>query len=302
MPIGWVLLVGSVIACDKGKKEDAKSETKAVATAAATAAAAATASASASASATAKATAEAADSAAPASSANAGRSAVPVGDEWDNVGEVTVKGSSALHCETKMLREWLRVSCRGKNDTGGTPTWVEVVRGNRPGNVYTFASGDVTSLVVAFVEGVRVEALFSWSDKSHKLVVRWDKGAPKPTAFGEFEGASSPLADKGDTNTSPAKHVCVCTKKLHPEDTSDCDKDLSDFAGDPDCERSYGSDCQKLLECSRGEPGTFPKCLAGFRNDGAIGRCYKECEGADDCPSGVTCSDGWGDHKVCMPD
>src|SRR5687767_10353928 len=36
----------------------------------------------------------------------AGRSAVPTLDEWNNLKkEVTVKGSSALNCETKIVRE-----------------------------------------------------------------------------------------------------------------------------------------------------------------------------------------------------
>ena len=67
--------------------------------------------------------------------------------------EVTVKGSSALNCETKIVREYLRVSCRGKNDSGGTPTAVKVTRGGR-GEVFTFASPGVTSLIVPFVSGV----------------------------------------------------------------------------------------------------------------------------------------------------
>jgi hypothetical protein len=122
-----------------------------------------------------------------------GRSKPPTLNEWAAMTrEVTVKGSSALGCETKIVREWLRVSCRGKNDTGGTPTKLRVVRGGN-NEAMTFASGGVTSLVVPFVEGTDLAVSFSWTDKSHRLTIRWPRGAPQPPAVGVFEGAASPL-------------------------------------------------------------------------------------------------------------
>lgn len=75
---------------------------------------------------------------------------------------------SALNCETKIVRQYLRVSCHGKNDSDGTPTSLRIGKGGR-GEAYTFASGGITSLVVPFVEGTDLEAEFSWTDKSHKL-------------------------------------------------------------------------------------------------------------------------------------
>src|SRR4051812_37398799 len=74
-----------------------------------------------------------------------GRTLMPTFDEWSSQRkEVTVKGSSALGCETKMVREYLRVSCRGKNDSGGTPTTVKVTKGGR-GEALTFATAGVTA-------------------------------------------------------------------------------------------------------------------------------------------------------------
>lgn len=98
-----------------------------------------------------------------------GRSPEPTPAEWSAVREVTVQGSSALGCETKMVREWLRVSCRGKNDTGGTPTTIAITKGAGIDR-YTFAAAGLTSLLVPFVDGTDVEATFSWTDKSHRLV------------------------------------------------------------------------------------------------------------------------------------
>ena len=41
-----------------------------------------------------------------------GRTTPPTIAEWGSVGEVSVRNSSSLGCETKMVREWLRVTCR----------------------------------------------------------------------------------------------------------------------------------------------------------------------------------------------
>lgn len=223
----------------------------------------------------------------------AGRSTAPTLDEWNTqVKEVTVKGSSALNCETKIVREWFRVSCRGKNDSGGTPTTVSVTRGGR-NEVMTYAAGGVTSMVMPFIEGTNVEAVFSWTDKSHKLLVQWPRGAPKPGMVGVFEGAASPL-DGTAPNPALAKKLCDCHKKV--VGAANCDDMMS--WPDPDCDRTYGADCGMLLACSRGEPGAFPRCLPGFKNGGVIGRCLKDCSGGAACPAGQSCMTDWG--GVCM--
>lgn len=222
-----------------------------------------------------------------------GRSTPPTLDEWTSMRkEVTVKGSSALNCETKIVREYLRVSCHGKNDTGGTPTTVRIVRGGR-GEAYTFASGGVTSLVVPFVEGTDFDAEFSWTDKSHKLTVKWPRGAPKPPVVGVFEGAKSPL---DASNAAIADRLCACHKKVRG--AASCE-DV--FGGaDPDCDRTYGSDCDMLLACSRGEPAAFPKCQTGFVNGGGIGRCFRSCGANRSCPSGLSCVDDFASTPVCI--
>jgi hypothetical protein len=120
-------------------------------------------------------------------SPGAGLSAVPTTAEWDAASEVTVKGSSALGCETKAVREYLRVSCKGENNTGGKPTYLNVTKGDgRPG-MFKYMGSGITSLIVPFVEGVDVAADFSWSNKTHTLTIQWPRGAPKPPAYGAFD-------------------------------------------------------------------------------------------------------------------
>jgi hypothetical protein len=220
----------------------------------------------------------------------AGRSPVPSIAEYAAAREVTVKGSSALHCETKMIREWLRITCRGKNDTGGTPTTVVVYRGGR-GETVAFAAGGVTSLIVPVLEGTELDAKFSWTDKSHPLVVKWPRGAARPTVLGEFLGAASPL-----DGTAPSAALCECHKRLtHAADCSEAPM------AQPDCEHTYSTSCEKLLACARGEPGAWPTCQAGKRNAGVTGWCAPVCgPGKPACGAGMDCTHDWGDPPVCL--
>jgi hypothetical protein len=223
-----------------------------------------------------------------------GRTPMPTLFEWNGQQkEVTVKGSSALNCETKIVREYLRVSCHGKNDTGGTPTSVVIQRGGR-GESITYMTPGVTSLVMPFVEGTDFAADFSWTDKSHRLVVTWPKGNARPVVVGVFEGAKTPVDANSDAALSDK--LCNCHRKVTKSNSCE------DMIGGPnaDCERTYGNDCSMLLACSRGEPGAWPRCQPGFVNAG-IGFCYQKCDtGKAGCPANQICQDV-GNGMACVP-
>ena len=147
-----------------------------------------------------------------------GRSTVPTPDEWRAVTkEVTVRGSGALNCETKMVREWLRVSCRDKNPTGGTPTGVNVTSGGGQGDDFTFAAGGVASLVVRFVEGVSIDAVFAWTDESRTLHVAWPRGAPEPGDKGVFDGGRSAPASAGGPRKCHVNRECAADSFCMPD-------------------------------------------------------------------------------------
>jgi hypothetical protein len=126
----------------------------------------------------------------PAAPTLAGRSAVPTVAEWNaKTREVTVTGSSALNCETKMVREWLRISCRGTHPGRGTAQGVRLVSGDTgKGEFFTFSSGDVASLVFPFQSGNKVIAEFRFSEGNRFFVSDWPFGAPRPIAVGRFLG------------------------------------------------------------------------------------------------------------------
>jgi hypothetical protein len=225
-----------------------------------------------------------------------GRSAMPTLSEWNSQQkEVTVKGSSALKCETKIVREYLRVSCHGKNDTGGTPTSVVVKKGGH-GEAITYVGEGVTSLVLPFVAGIDFAADFSWTDKSHTLTVSWPKGSQQPAVVGVFDGAKSPLdVQSAMSDAALAEKLCKCHRKVTASNS--CEEMIG--GPNPDCELTYGNDCATLLACSRGEPGAWPRCQPGWVNAG-IGFCYQQCDlGKTACPANHACQD-MGNGMVCV--
>lgn len=115
-------------------------------------------------------------------------SAVPTMGEWKaQTREVTVTGSSKLNCETKMVREWLRVSCRGKNSDGGKPVSVKVLSGGGHGGDFVYSQAEVVaSLVVRFKPGVDLEARFKWTNTNRVLHVYWPNQSPEPPYKAKF--------------------------------------------------------------------------------------------------------------------
>lgn len=108
------------------------------------------------------------------------KSAPPSVAEWNAAREITVRRSTPLGCETKMVREWLRVSCRGKNDKGGTPLVVNKTNGCGADTFFS-SSGGVTSVVTPVRRGGTCDVSFGWTIGGAALWVRWPNGAARPT-------------------------------------------------------------------------------------------------------------------------
>jgi hypothetical protein len=136
-------------------------------------------------------------SASASSSASAASSALPTAEEWKGAAEIRVKGSTALGCETKRVREWVRVLCDKPNDTQGTPAEAkvekaEVIHGPKDitqirKEVQLASAAGSTSLITRYVEGTDVEAAFEWTDKEKHLSIFWPAGKPEPLYVGGFK-------------------------------------------------------------------------------------------------------------------
>lgn len=225
------------------------------------------------------------------------RTATPTVAEWGAAADVEVTDAKKLGCETRMVREWLRVSCRGKDDKGGIPTAVSIVKG-KTGDTLTYLNKAITSLIVPVEPGMKdFQAVYSWEDKSVVLSVRWPQGSKRPDPVGAFDTKNVLPGVKGDE--ALLGRLCECFKKTRAQST--CDGMLG--ATDADCDRTYQGDCEKLVECSNFEPGAFPTCLNGFTNGGVGGRCYKTCNDASDCKANEECNNEptFGATTVCNP-
>ncbi len=106
-----------------------------------------------------------------------GRSTPPTIAEWSLVGEVSVRNSTSLGCETKMVREWLRVTCRTLTKDNA-PLGVQVVRPSGDREFFVFNTSSVASLVMPVRSGVDAEARYTWPKwGARTLRVGWSPGA-----------------------------------------------------------------------------------------------------------------------------
>jgi hypothetical protein len=110
-------------------------------------------------------------------------SPAPTAAEWDAVNwEVTVKKSSSYHCESKMVREWLRVSCVPYSRW--TPKSVTTVQSHGY-QAYTGMFGTKASLVVQVVKGKMYVARYTWApdNSARDLTVNWPADAARPQFY-----------------------------------------------------------------------------------------------------------------------
>jgi SGNH hydrolase-like domain, acetyltransferase AlgX len=198
------------------------------------------------------------------------RSPVPLPAVWDRAQENMVTGSTSAGCETKQVREWLRVIC-GRTDAGDDPTDV-VVEHDDGGEALALAMPHQASLVVPVVQGRETTALFKWTDHTRRLRVRWPAGADKPTlAFdapvrghgqrGEFTGFSYQWK-AADFKSPVERKLCECWGQVYKgrkvgEPVSSCSGVYG--AADKRCVDRYANrSCQQMIECTWRDPASPP--------------------------------------------
>jgi len=185
-----------------------------------------------------------------------GRSAPPSPTEWMRQRENLVRGSSAAGCETKAVREWLRVSCQTR--LGGVePVAIDLVSDPR-GEAMTVVSSDAATLVVPLLGGDRVEADFRWRDRTQRLVL-------DGTASPQRRSFEAPEPDSEATGSPEDQALCTAWKAdqgvEHCEDLSGASE-----AGCHDGERWDWA-------CVRGDPSARPSCRPDQVRVGVAGHC-----------------------------
>jgi len=196
------------------------------------------------------------------------RSPVPLPDVFRQAAEVKVTGSSAANCETKQIREWLRVQCT-RTDVAW-PTGVEVTRDDGH-EAMVLAMPTEISLLVPVVEGREFTATLGWSDATRVLRVGWPAGAAHPTLALDApvrratREARPPDPMKFRSPTERA--ICDCWQSVFGgrrygggtgQETFTCRGVYG--ASDPACVRRYpdAPRCQELLACTRRDPASPP--------------------------------------------
>ncbi|HEY0480650.1 MAG TPA: hypothetical protein VGD37_24205 [Kofleriaceae bacterium] len=196
------------------------------------------------------------------------RSPVPPPDLFKHAPEVIVTGSSDAGCETKQIREWLRIQC--PRTTRARPLGLEVVRDDGHEAMALVMPSEV-SLLVPVVEGRELTATVTWSDASRVLHVAWPAGAKRPTLAFDRPVARKPPAPPEtaadlEFRSSVERAICDCWQ--HVFGGLRDDGRTSRFtcpgaygAADPGCvARYYRTDasCSELLACTRRDPASPP--------------------------------------------
>lgn len=211
------------------------------------------------------------------------RSPVPLPPEWYEAKEIIVTGSTSAGCETKRVREWVRIMC-GRTTKGDDPLRVSVtVDATR--ETLALAMPHQTSVVTPVQEGRDVVVDFVWTSHTRRLNFSWLPGAPKPTiAFEEpVKTGGRKQAVNPDEVYSYNDYVELSEGKVKfvsPVEETICDCWNQTFGGlrikgkkgkpdkflcsgaygspDPTCTAIYAKDCTRMLECIRRDPASPP--------------------------------------------
>jgi hypothetical protein len=108
----------------------------------------------------------------------------PTPAEWGAVPrEITVRHSTPLNCDTRMLREWLKVTCREKGGRAAL-SMEHISRSGQQAYLHN-TPPQLVSVVVQVVRGKEYRARYTYQlgrDRgASDLIVSWPSGAPKPT-------------------------------------------------------------------------------------------------------------------------
>jgi len=194
------------------------------------------------------------------------RSPVPLPDMFQHA-SVIVTGSSDAACETKQVREWLRIQC--PRTEHALPVTAEITRDDGHEAMALVMPAEI-SLVIPVVEGRELTATLTWTDKTRVLHVAWPAGAKRPRlAFDKPIARVKPddhdVFGTSMTFRSPVERaICDCWQVVFGGERYQGSAEVFTCAGaygapDPGCvERYYrtNASCPELLACTRRDPGS----------------------------------------------
>ncbi|HET7501256.1 MAG TPA: hypothetical protein VFK02_09650 [Kofleriaceae bacterium] len=196
------------------------------------------------------------------------RSPIPMPEVFRQAPEVIVTGSSDAACETKQVREWLRVLCsRTENHR---PLAIDIERDDGHQALPMVMPGMV-SLLIPIVAGRELAANITWSDRTQVLRVRWPDDATRPVlAFDKPVKLARPAVPEPqhwyNMFRSPVERaICECWVKVFGMDGDGLRGEVTTCpdaygAADPACVERYHTTgrCPELLACTRRDPASPP--------------------------------------------
>jgi lysophospholipase L1-like esterase len=198
------------------------------------------------------------------------RSPVPMPEVFKQAREVIVRGSSALGCETKQVREWLRVVC-SRTETA-RPLAIEIEEDDGQEALAMAMPGQV-SLVIPVVPGRAFAGTISWTDRTAVLRVRWPAGAAAPElAFDQPVKRARPDLDPTPRGWNMAfrspveRAICDCWQTVFGGERYTSRDEVFTCSGaygaaDDACVQTYyrtARRCPELLACTRRDPASPP--------------------------------------------
>lgn len=248
----------------------------------------------------------------------AGRSYLPSPQEWAEVTESTVKGSTDAGCETKQIREWLKVACLKK--ARRTPNGVEVLRGGE-GDAHALFAQQTAVVVAPVLRGKQVQVRFFWREHTQDLTIDWPATAEQPTlAFGqampatttnhgalssELQGALCEIL--GGTLYCGSMYGalddgCDPTPTTPPGERGFCSPPVTGTAPSDIYNYLSRRDCRQL--CLHGQPEALPRCAPTPAGPTApmfaTQRCRLLCDVDHPCADDHVCVP-WQGSGACLP-
>jgi hypothetical protein len=188
-------------------------------------------------------------------------------------------------CSVFRSGQWWRVVCFADPSMHGPkPLSVTLLAGGH-GDALTFTTPQGNYLIAPVLPGETLAADLAWADGAAHLEI---DTSPHFTALPARSGGR-----QGPNETETKILGCLSRPKMgQPSWWS------FDYGADPDCVRTYGDDCDRLLECAAGSAASPPDCPDGSVNAGVFHRCHQLCGPGQACPQGQRCA-AWPGAHLC---
>lgn len=233
-----------------------------------------------------------------------GRSFPPVAREWVAVDENYVRHSTPEHCQTRRVREWLRVDCRDQDGIEHTGLDLSGASLEAFG---LYLEGRGATAFLPLLPGVDQDVIFLRNRHPATLEVRWKEDGEVDLGL-ERRGAEGTVS-AGIMATRPGLFLSESPLPIPSPTTSSGDELGVFLEGTPHLARWMGhaplrcapvldASAYKYENCVLDATSVDLPCEEGTARAGGAGHCAPLCGPDVPCEAG-TCTD-WQGGRVCL--